>query len=382
MANNVLRKKNYDQNNKNNNNKKYRSTILLKTIEIRWIDSTIYNIKRHSTSSISYRPFIIDFPDNLLEMSYPVLPIGASNAVYVRKQYPGLLKDIVRDCTDIINALRCFGTLVSSEYGLAEDGFKMFDAHGGDTACHVRASMLLEIYQHYSQQAKISGKGFLEEVEVNGILTQLYAVRENAQNICAKLTKEKRQPQELGLEAKRDNMIHVVEVLGWEIDPELASSTSSSPSSSDLSTSPTSSDTSTPSTAPSSSSPFMIPRPSSSFLSSSTSSLAALSTPEWNVRDPKLCVLFLAASSILSDHKEFARMGSRITVRFLPDQAMEYGNRLIAPYWDRSNPNYADFRINRVKDRHCHLQKWMSRISCSWIHKWAERLSFSSSAQR
>ena len=167
-------------------------------------------------------------------MSYPLLPMGATGSVYVRKQYPALLTDIVRDCTSTIDGLNCFGTLLSSDYGLVE-GFKAFDVHGGDTACHIRASMLSELYEYYRQQAKITGKSFLEDEETIELLAKLKTVQQNAQNICSHLTKEKRHPEEFGFEPKRDNVFNVTKLLGWEFDDSASSSqsdTSSSPSSS------------------------------------------------------------------------------------------------------------------------------------------------------
>ena len=312
-------------------------------------------------------------------MSYPLLPMGATGSVYVRKQYPALLTDIVRDCTNTIDGLNCFGTLLSSDYGLVE-GFKAFDVHGGDTACHIRASMLSELYEYYRQQAKITGKSFLEDEETIELLAKLKTVQQNAQNICSHLTKEKRHPEEFGFEPKRDNVFNVTKLLGWEFDDSASSSQS------DTSSSPSSSG-STESTSLSSSlsSPSLAAKLSS--LSRTTpivpSALSdSLSSPQWDPADSRLCVLFLAAAFVLANHKEFTRMGPRIAVRFLPEQAMEHRNSLIEPYWNRENQNYSDFRINRIKDQHCHLQKWISRLSCSFIQSWAERLSLSPATQR
>ncbi|OJK04676.1 hypothetical protein ASPACDRAFT_56128 [Aspergillus aculeatus ATCC 16872] len=341
-------------------------------------------------------------------MTYPLLPVGATGAVYVRKHYPALLKDIIRDCTDSINALNLFNELVSAQDGIAPDspGFKEFDAHGGDMACHIRAGMLHELYDKHRAYFLETGHEFLDNPVVHYYMTQFETVRSRAQHACTQLTKHNTDPEKLGFERKRDTLLHIVQVLGWENEkgggggpfdflPSYGdtSPTTTSPGGESMpgSTGTRSSISSSAGTGAST------PLHSSMSTLSLASSITPMSSPSspshsaykrdataptWDVHDSYTAVLFLAAAAVLADFKEFARMGSRITVRFVPQKALDHGNELIEPYWDRSNTNYVDFKINRVKDRHCFLQKWLSLISCSWVQSWAARLQLSDDLQR
>ncbi|RAH44845.1 uncharacterized protein BO95DRAFT_464624 [Aspergillus brunneoviolaceus CBS 621.78] len=349
-------------------------------------------------------------------MAYPLLPVGATGAVYVRKHYPALLKDIIRDCTDSINALNLFNELVSAPDGIAPDspGFKEFDAHGGDMACHIRAGMLHELYDKHRAYFLETGHEFLGDPVVHYYMTQFETVRSRAQHACIQLTKHNTDPEKLGFERKRDTLLHVVQVLGWENEKcgggggggggggpfeFLPTSGNSSPTTTSPGGESMSSSTGTRSSISSSAGTgASTPLHSSMSTLSLASSITPMSSPSsppshsackrdptsptWDVHDSYTAVLFLAAASVLAKFKEFARMGSRITVRFVPQKAMDHGNELIEPYWDRSNTNYVDFKINRIKDRHCFLQKWLSLISCSWVQSWAAGLQLSDDLQR
>ncbi|KAJ5267300.1 hypothetical protein N7478_010108 [Penicillium angulare] len=331
-------------------------------------------------------------------MSYPILPMGATSATYVKKHYPALLKNVVHDCTDTIDGIYLFNDLVSAKGNIANEtpGFKEYDAHGGDMACHIRAGMLQELYEYHHERTQVTGRSFLDGDVIRQYVDQLHIVRKNAQHACLQLTKRNVNPEKLGIPLKRDTASHIMEVLGWNIEsvgsPGIYSpcatpgsrnpSTSSSASGSSSGT-PSGSQTLADAGESGSLSSFSAMSISSSISSTSgVSDVDSLTFPKWNVEDSRMAVLFLAATSTLSNFKEFARMGSRITVRFVPKKALDAGNEVIQPYWDRSNTNYADFGINRIKDRNGFLQKWISRLSCSWIQTWATNLGLSQDLQR
>ncbi|KGO42999.1 hypothetical protein PEX1_035010 [Penicillium expansum] len=111
-------------------------------------------------------------------MAYTVLPFGATSASQKRENYPLLLSDIVRDCTDAIDSLTLFDELLSSQKHENDTaGFKAFDGHVGETACH------------------------------------------NAQAICLKLTSDNTCPSRLGFGSKFDAMDKIISSLGWT-EPE------------------------------------------------------------------------------------------------------------------------------------------------------------------
>jgi hypothetical protein len=59
---------------------------------------------------------------------------------------------LVRGALDAIEALELFrGLLLGTNNDPQSVGFMAFDAHGGDTACHLRAGMLLEVFSVHRQ---------------------------------------------------------------------------------------------------------------------------------------------------------------------------------------------------------------------------------------
>ncbi|KAL4939196.1 hypothetical protein BDV06DRAFT_214517 [Aspergillus oleicola] len=313
-------------------------------------------------------------------MSYPILPMGASGSVHPRKHYVAILKDLICDCTDSIYALNHFNTLISADGPNCEDSFKAFDSHGGDTACHLRASMLTDMYEYWHTQHKTCERIFGEEIRP--FLKHLEDIRMNAQQTCLQLTKKpKANPESFGFDPKRDSCMNIVKHLGW-LSPNAGNgsragspppfSSGDSPDSAPSSNSTSSGSSLTVTSLGSESTIALASRLSSLSISSSLESLAAINRdirtePEWNVADLEMCIFFLAGAKVLADHKEFTRRCSNISVHFIPEQAMQTRDRVMEGYWDPNDKDYHDFKINRIKDRHCHLQKWMSRLSCSLL---------------
>ncbi|KAE8137354.1 hypothetical protein BDV38DRAFT_283194 [Aspergillus pseudotamarii] len=269
-------------------------------------------------------------------MIFTVLPFGATNSQQRRLYYPLLLADVVRDCTDAIDALTVFHNLLSTKetIGNGTTGFKAFDGHVGDTACHIRAGILLDIFAFYREdQGEVMGcrRG---ELSISSYISNLKLTCNNAQMACSRLTSDNVCPSTLGFGPKHDIMENIITTLGWKEPNDRLG-------------------------------------------------LNDAVDPEWNVEDPQLIIRYLVAMFVLAKYKEHCKLSSHnIVVRLRPKNAAVYGNELISPFWDRNNCQYKEPGCNRLDVRFAALQKWVSALSCSWVRAWSEKLFVTPATQR
>jgi len=127
-----------------------------------------------------------------------------------RGTYCTILADIVRAADDATDALTIFGSLLQ---GNSLHGFSHFDAHVGETGCHLRATMLVEIFvvcRNYVSKPQSSNT--LPDWIVT-TTRRLSTIRENAEQLCTDLTKHRKDPRTFGLGLKRDAPDHIVHIL-------------------------------------------------------------------------------------------------------------------------------------------------------------------------
>lgn len=268
-------------------------------------------------------------------MAYTVLPFGATSASQKRENYPLLLSDIVRDCTDAIDSLTLFDELLSSQKHENDTaGFKAFDGHVGETACHVRAGMLMELYSFYQKGCHAGVEHSRKDLQIPIYIERLKLTRKNAQAICLKLTSDNTCPSRLGFGSKFDAMDKIISSLGWT-EPEYH---------------PPSNDS---------------------------------QIPEWDVENQHVVIRYLIAMFILGKYRQSCKSPTQNTViRLQPKDAAAYASQLISSFWDQKNSLYKATGSNRLDVRFKSLQKWISALSCSWVRIWAAKLSFSEVAQR
>ncbi|KAJ5158334.1 uncharacterized protein N7500_007985 [Penicillium coprophilum] len=266
-------------------------------------------------------------------MAYTVLPFGATKASQKRENYPLLLSDTVRDCADAIDSLTLFDDLMSSQKHENDTaGFKAFDGHVGETACHIRAGILLELHSYYQKHAGIEHSR--KDLQIPAYIERLNTTRKNAQTICSKLTSDNTCPSRLGFGSKLDAMDKIISSLGW-IEP------GHPPSSNDS------------------------------------------ENPEWDVENPHVVIRYLIAMFILGKYRQCCKSSTQnIVIRLQPKDAAAYASQLISSFWDQKNSLYKTSGSNRLDVRFKALQKWISALSCSWVRIWAAKLSFSEVAQR
>ncbi|KAL4887212.1 hypothetical protein BJY04DRAFT_212260 [Aspergillus karnatakaensis] len=267
---------------------------------------------------------------------YTVLPFDATSTCQRRKHYPLFLSDVARDCSDAVESLSQFADLMSGRGDIENSpvGYRAYDAHVGETACHIRAGMLMELYGVYQQSAN-------EKLYLTKYIACLQQTQENAQNLCFQLTSNNACPTKFGLGSKLEGTDTFVAALGW-IEPELKASHG---------------------------------------VETETTSKSAF--PEWNPGNPRLAVRYLIALFVLAKYTEHSKCSktNHTIVRLQPKKAASYASELIASSWNQGNNLYKGSGCNRIEVRYKSLQKWVSGLCCSWVQVWAAKLSFSSATQ-
>ncbi|KAL4903791.1 hypothetical protein BDW74DRAFT_179379 [Aspergillus multicolor] len=271
---------------------------------------------------------------------YTVLPFDATGTCQRRKHYPLFLSDVARDCSDAAESLSQFDDLISGRGNMDKSpvGYRVYDAHVGETACHIRAGMLLELYGFYQKTPCIGDSSVKRESYLNKYIALLQRTRENAQNLCFQLTMNNTCPTKFGLGSKLEGTDTFVAALGW-IEPEMKACGVETTSKSGF--------------------------------------------PEWDAGNPRLVVRYLIALFVLAKYTEHSKCSktSHTIVRLQPKKAASYASELIASSWNQQNNLYKGSGCNRIEVRYKSLQKWVSGLCCSWVQVWAARLSFSSATQ-
>ena len=140
-------------------------------------------------------------------------------AVPAKKDFAYFMSDIARASSDSADALDLFIILVegSTRHDPDSPGFMAFDAHGGEAGCQLRAGMMLEIFTIYQcifrekPQVWSTLRQYLQDITFT-----LRRVKENAAEVCAKMTKHKVNPKKIGFGSNDDP----VTLLGWEFPLE------------------------------------------------------------------------------------------------------------------------------------------------------------------
>lgn len=311
----------------------------------------------------------------------------------IRLLYAQLLTDVARSASDAIDALELFRTLLLGADSHPDSlGFMAFDAHGGDTACHLRAGMLLEVFSAHRQMIVNSATGKPKiPVWIDRHVELLKNTTQRAKELCAALTKDRVHPTKLGIGAKEDTAEHILGVLGWE-EPVFGQSPESIYCEEERGTADTEEpvereirdEHSFPARYKWNAelSSYSSPRsPSSATTASSASSassepdiLSPLRT-QWDLLDTKSVVRFLVFSYILSKYKTFFCMKDIVGARLYPEGAFTYGYALMAEYWDFKNVEYKKAKLERVSLEFRALQTWLSDYSCAWLQSLAMRFS-------
>ena len=124
--------------------------------------------------------------------------------------YCSLLTDIVRATADAEDALETFSLLLLGKCHL---GFAKFDAHVGETGCHLRASMLREVFFFCKKDMASSNSAELLPAWIIKTKGHFGALRKGAEQACLQLSKHGIDPREIGFGRKRDTPEHIISIL-------------------------------------------------------------------------------------------------------------------------------------------------------------------------
>jgi hypothetical protein len=152
---------------------------------------------------------IEEYPDeiaNLLIMTTIILPTDIlSTEPRKRGSYGSLLTHIVRASLDAEEAVHIFASLL---LGTHQSGFSKFDAHVGDTACHIRASLVRELYMSCKKEDAEGYASLLSAMAVH-----FRRIRKAAETTCFQLTQHRANPVVVGFSAKQDTLDNIINAL-------------------------------------------------------------------------------------------------------------------------------------------------------------------------
>lgn len=288
-------------------------------------------------------------------MAHFLFPASASADKAKRKDdYPALLADIVRGATDSIDALILFRSLVTGHSnGPHTVGFMAFDAHVGETGCHLRAGMVNDLFTTYLCLHQ-SSPGTWQAVEtwLDEIIARLEAVIAQARTACVKLTKDKVKPSVLGFNQKQETPRKVLVQLGWS-EPEQTFSFATKTEKAGQAFEPLTS------------------------ASSSTTLQVDNSTDQdrtsWQILNSVILSRFVVYAYVLSKYKAFSFYNGSPNGSLQPQTADSFTRELMENSWDSGVASVKRSGMRRLENEFRDLQVWLSELSCSWLQSLAKR---------
>lgn len=300
--------------------------------------------------------------------------------------YATFLTDVVRSSSDAIDALSLFRNLLyGDQKGPESIGYMAFDPHGGETGCHIRAGMVLEVFRVHRQLAYDINNKPLAPKWIDQTIESLQETREKAKDLCWKLTVKKITAPKLGLSVNEETPARMLDFVGWK-EPVFDASSGSLYESPIEPSGSASSTTLTQALAnlnveqgiprvldqDATSSSATAPQTPSSTVTSFDDVLSPVQT-NWNLHDGNIMLRFVIYSYILSKYKMFFCLKSNVGARLFPEAAVKYQYELMTGYWNYDNVEFRKAKLDRNGAELRALQSWMSDLSCAWLQSCAAR---------
>lgn len=336
-------------------------------------------------------------------MAHIIFPAGDGiNEAKRREDYPVLLADIVRGASDSVAALDLFRELVENVNPRNDKpGFMAFDAHGGETGCHLRAGMFDEIFSNYQQIFRYEPEEWQSlRALLDDTTKRLELLIDQSKTAYIKITNFVR-PQTLGLGPMQDTPLNILSHLGW-VDPEqifsdhaariklrrrlweaLETGSDSSDSGSALSDNSSSlhstSAMSSPNIAPTEVSSTGSPLPEGSCLDLGSTFKEASFIPDndsstsetsWNIFEPSTLIRVIVYSYILSKYKTFLFYNGSPNSSIDDRAANDYTLRLMSSFHNTMPKKRPGLKRLQVEFRK--MQAWVSDMSCAWLRSLAK----------
>lgn len=265
--------------------------------------------------------------------------------------YPALLRDILRSASDSIKALTLFDQYVIKRKSASKTGLTAFDAHGGDSGCHLRASMIMDAYTGYAELACQEPER-LEEfcMSLAKTIANLRELEVSTRNMHAQLTLARTKPENLGLNRQEDTPRNILRHLGWTeaFQTNLASETRRDKPNGNASG-----------------------RPAETNDGNST---LIQSNLVWDISDSSAMVRFIVYSYTLSRYRKFKFTGKRLLGLVDPHEVESRTKQLKCASMDPSCKHYKLPGINRLEKEFRDIKSWLSKFSNAWVMHTMRRL--------
>lgn len=280
--------------------------------------------------------------------------------------YPALLRDIIRSASDSIKALTLFDQYVIKRKPASKTGLTAFDAHGGDSGCHLRASMIMDAYTGYAELACREPER-LEEfcMSLATTIANLRELEASTRNMHAQLTLARTKPENLGLNRQEDTPRNILRQLGWTeaFQTNLAgviSETRSDKPNSNASGRPAEHQLSIPYCR--------------AVKTNDGNSTLIRSNLVWDISDPSAMVRFIVYSYTLSRYRKFKFTGKRLLGLVDPHEVESRTKQLKCASMDTSCKHYKLPGINRLEKEFRDIKSWLSKFSNAWVMHTMRRL--------
>jgi len=312
---------------------------------------------------------------------------SSSSAPHKPFAIPRHLFNIVRGANDAIDALQLFLKLLrENDFDINSPGYMAFDAHVGDTACQLRACMLLEIFNRYRQHVSSTTEVcFIEQT-----IKHLKKVVDNAQSFCKEVCDigmSKNGPAALGISKQGMSINEILRKIGWT-EPRKSGRTQevSNPA---VIVSVASSVTSPPISQASASRISVGSTNTSASGAASISQIDPFDLEEEQTRVPSIVyaqatsdywepwdwhqvVHFLVYSYVLSKYKNFTIRAHVYGANISPQSAFDCSNQLL----DGNFPHPCQPPTKKpIELEFATLQSYLSDCSCAWLSSTARVFS-------
>jgi hypothetical protein len=296
-----------------------------------------------------------------------------TNLKHKPTELPRQLFHIIRGATDALEALSLYTQLLTEpslplpsdkEIG-ANLGYHSFDAHVGDTACQLRACMLLEVTNSLKQDGTPSTVAVIASTIFE--LEQLLLHSRKLMTALLVLDWKKIKSgalDNLGLTKAGLTTEELLVKLGWSKQLQLADQyhTSSSRSSytavqTALGITPSPSDLSEGSVTP-----------ASSIGDTETSIQMSKSKHHWDLFNSDMIIKFLVSSYVLSKYKQLTTINGVYLATLSPELAFQESQRLCPPNFACQLGKQFVHPTKRANgEEFLGLQRFLSDLSCAWL---------------
>ncbi|RMD43142.1 hypothetical protein DV735_g2017, partial [Chaetothyriales sp. CBS 134920] len=238
-------------------------------------------------------------------------------------------------------ALELFSYLCHSDDGSSSTpGFMAFDAHVGDTCCHVRAVMFWRLRSFITNQDNESSAAMWHGIDL--AIIKLSVLVKRAKQLCHDLTVKRRSFAAVGLSPADQSRKDMLEKLGWyDSTWDIPALPGRGPFDKDK-----------------------VSLAMDDLISPHKSEAVAT----WDPSNIGTVIRLIVYSYRLSKYKVFCHLDNSVGARLDPSASLDATNQLMDGFWNRSCPNFSSWKsTKRATHDFNAMQNWLAELSCSWM---------------